>query len=44
MKCARAWLIASVGFAIGLGGLREAAAQGVPQNIPRQELLILETP
>src|SRR5262252_337651 len=44
MKCARAWLMASMGLAIGLGSLQAVQAQGIPQNIPRQELLILENP
>ena len=44
MKCAHAWLMAAMGLAIGLGSLRDVEAQGIPQNIPRQELLILENP
>jgi len=33
-----------MGLAIGLGSLQVVQAQGIPQNIPRQELLILENP
>jgi peptide/nickel transport system substrate-binding protein len=44
MKCTRAGLMASMGLAIGLGSWQDVQAQGIPQNIPRQELLILENP
>src|SRR5215468_345255 len=44
MKCARACLMALMGLAIGLESLQAVQAQGIPQNIPRQELLILENP
>ena len=41
----RAWLIASSIIAVGLLPMaRPVHAQGVPQDIPRKELLIFENP